>query len=30
LAIEWPLSGEPLLSQKDRAGQVLSQAEVFE
>ena len=30
LAIEWPLSGEPLLSQKDRAGQVLSQTEVFE
>jgi len=30
LAIGWPLSGEPLLSQKDRAGILLSQAEVFE
>jgi dTDP-4-dehydrorhamnose 3,5-epimerase len=30
LAIPWPLSGEALLSQKDRAGVVLSQAEVFE
>lgn len=30
LAINWPLSGEPLLSQKDRAGQLLSQAEIFE
>ncbi len=30
LAIKWPLSGEPLLSQKDRAGQLLSQAETFE
>ncbi len=30
LAIPWPLSGEPLLSQKDRAGSLLSQADVFE
>jgi len=30
LEINWPLSGEPLLSQKDRAGLVLGQAEVFE
>jgi len=30
LAINWPLTGEPLLSQKDRAGLLLGQAEVFE
>lgn len=30
LAIAWPLTGEPLLSQKDRAGLLLSQAELFE
>ena len=30
LAIDWPLSGEPLLSQKDQAGLSLSQAELFE
>jgi dTDP-4-dehydrorhamnose 3,5-epimerase len=30
LAIGWPLAGEPLLSQKDRAGLLLSQAELFE
>jgi len=30
LGIRWPLSGKPLLSQKDRAGLVLKQAEVFE
>ena len=30
LAIAWPLSGEPLLSQKDRTGLPLGQAEVFE
>jgi dTDP-4-dehydrorhamnose 3,5-epimerase len=30
LGITWPLSGEPVLSQKDRAGIPLSQAEVFE
>jgi dTDP-4-dehydrorhamnose 3,5-epimerase len=30
LAIPWPLSGEPLLSEKDRAGTVLSQSEVFD
>ncbi len=30
LGITWPLSGEPLLSQKDRAGVLLRQAEVFE
>ena len=30
LAIGWPLSGEPLISQKDQAGLSLSQAELFE
>jgi dTDP-4-dehydrorhamnose 3,5-epimerase len=30
LAIPWPLSGEPLLSAKDRAGVPFSQAESFE
>jgi dTDP-4-dehydrorhamnose 3,5-epimerase len=30
LAIQWPLSGEPLLSEKDRAGTALSQSEVFD
>lgn len=30
LAIDWPLSSEPILSQKDLAGQLLKQAEVFE
>ena len=30
IGIPWPLSGEPLLSEKDRAGMLLSQAEVFE
>lgn len=30
LAIEWPISGEPLLSDKDRAARVLAQAEVYE
>jgi dTDP-4-dehydrorhamnose 3,5-epimerase len=30
LAIPWPLSGEPLLSQKDRAGLPIGQAELFE
>jgi dTDP-4-dehydrorhamnose 3,5-epimerase len=30
LAIAWPLSGEPLLSQKDRAGLPVGEAEVFE
>ncbi len=30
LAIAWPLSGEPLLSQKDRAGLPLGEAELFE
>jgi dTDP-4-dehydrorhamnose 3,5-epimerase len=30
LGILWPLSGEPLLSQKDRAGAPLSESEVFE
>lgn len=29
LAIAWPLSGEPILSPKDQAGQLLKQAEVF-
>jgi dTDP-4-dehydrorhamnose 3,5-epimerase len=29
LAISWPLSGEPVLSQKDRAGLPLKDAEVF-
>jgi dTDP-4-dehydrorhamnose 3,5-epimerase len=30
LAIPWPLGGEPLLSEKDRTGTVLSQSEVFD
>jgi dTDP-4-dehydrorhamnose 3,5-epimerase len=30
LAIDWPLRGEPLLSQKDQGGLLLSQAELFE
>jgi dTDP-4-dehydrorhamnose 3,5-epimerase len=30
LGITWPLSGEPILSQKDRAGTPLSQAVLFE
>jgi dTDP-4-dehydrorhamnose 3,5-epimerase len=30
LAIDWPLRDDPLLSQKDRDGLLLSQAEVFE
>ncbi|PSH03656.1 MAG: dTDP-4-dehydrorhamnose 3,5-epimerase [Acidobacteria bacterium] len=30
LGISWPLSGEPLLSKKDRAGVPFSQAELFE
>jgi dTDP-4-dehydrorhamnose 3,5-epimerase len=30
LGITWPLSGEPLLSQKDRAGLPLNLADVFE
>lgn len=30
LAIPWPLSGEPLLSQKDRAGLPIGHAELFE
>ena len=29
LAISWPLKGEPILSQKDRAGVPLKQADVF-
>jgi dTDP-4-dehydrorhamnose 3,5-epimerase len=29
LAISWPLKGEPILSQKDRAGRPLKEAEVF-
>jgi dTDP-4-dehydrorhamnose 3,5-epimerase len=29
LAISWPLKGEPILSQKDRAGLPLKEAEVF-
>jgi dTDP-4-dehydrorhamnose 3,5-epimerase len=29
LAISWPLHGEPILSQKDRAGLPLKEAEVF-
>ena len=29
LAIEWPLAGEPLLSDKDRRGTPLAQAETF-
>jgi dTDP-4-dehydrorhamnose 3,5-epimerase len=30
LGIPWPLSGEPLLSQKDRTGISFNQAELFE
>jgi dTDP-4-dehydrorhamnose 3,5-epimerase len=30
LGISWPLNGEPLLSQKDRAGISFSQAELFD
>jgi dTDP-4-dehydrorhamnose 3,5-epimerase len=30
LAIPWPLSGEPLISLKDRAGLALSQADLFD
>lgn len=30
LAIPWPLNGEPIISQKDRAGLLFSQAETFE
>ncbi len=30
IGIEWPLEGEPLLSDKDRAGKPLSEAEVYE
>lgn len=30
LAIDWHLTGEPLLSGKDQAGQLLAQAEVFD
>jgi dTDP-4-dehydrorhamnose 3,5-epimerase len=29
LAINWPFAGEPILSKKDRAGQLLIQAEVY-
>jgi dTDP-4-dehydrorhamnose 3,5-epimerase len=29
LAIEWPLNGEPILSARDRMGDLLDQAEVF-
>lgn len=29
LAINWPVSGEPLLSEKDRRGKSLAQAECF-
>jgi dTDP-4-dehydrorhamnose 3,5-epimerase len=30
LAIAWPLAGEPILAAKDRAGKLLSEAEVFD
>jgi dTDP-4-dehydrorhamnose 3,5-epimerase len=30
IGIQWPLSGEPLLSNKDKIGKLLSEAEVFE
>ncbi len=30
LAIAWPLAGEPILAAKDRAGKMLSEAEVFD
>lgn len=29
IGIEWPLSGEPLLSEKDRKGMILAAAEVY-
>jgi dTDP-4-dehydrorhamnose 3,5-epimerase len=29
IGIEWPLTGEPLLSGKDKAGRLLAEAEVF-
>lgn len=29
IAIEWPLSAEPMLSGKDQAGTILNQAEIF-
>lgn len=29
LAISWPITGEPILSQKDRAGRPLKEADVF-
>ncbi|HUD21880.1 MAG TPA: dTDP-4-dehydrorhamnose 3,5-epimerase family protein, partial [Acidobacteriaceae bacterium] len=30
LGIEWPIVGEPILSSKDAAGQLLCDAEVYE
>lgn len=30
IGIEWPIVGEPLLSEKDRNGKLLAEAEVFE
>ncbi|MBM4208631.1 MAG: dTDP-4-dehydrorhamnose 3,5-epimerase [Gammaproteobacteria bacterium] len=30
IGIEWPITGEPLLSNKDKVGKLLSEAEVFE
>ena len=30
IGIEWPLSGEPVLSEKDRKGSLLADAEVYE
>lgn len=30
IGIQWPLTGEPLLSNKDKIGKLLSEAEVFE
>lgn len=29
VAVDWPLSGEPILSAKDRAGRLLAEAEVY-
>jgi dTDP-4-dehydrorhamnose 3,5-epimerase len=29
IGIEWPLDGEPILSEKDRAGALLADAEIY-
>jgi len=30
IAIDWPITGEPILSEKDKQGRLLTEAEVFE